>query len=756
MYSTNRNINNKKSTINPNAVCNKYLQYPDETSKRQDEGGLRLNKQYKHTLKDKPLITVITIVYNNEETLERCIKSVLEQTYDNIEYLVIDGGSNDGTLDIIEKYKDSIDYFISEPDKGIYDAMNKGISLASGDYLNFMNSTDLFHNKNVIEDTVFQINQNPDCDYAVGKMQILNLDGTLGSIIKPTIDRVFLSAPYNHQSIFYKNICFNELGEYNTKNYKYNAENDFAISLFLKNYSFLELDFLVAKYEYGNNILTFFPEIKEAEERKRREIHFLSKINLEHSDIDFMRDYLVLKRKDLPVSYFYIIKDKLSQANDKETSQLFFHTIKNLIHQGTQEYLKKIWNTLDFKKSKSTKSKTYLAPVIIFTYNRVDILKRTINALSNNYFAEETDLYIFSDGAKLAKQEDTKKVQEVRAFIKTIEGFKSVTIKEQKINIGLANSVIGGINEVSQKYKNFIVLEDDLLTSPFFLKYMNESLEKYEEEEKVWSINGIALNPKCLEIPKEYKYDTYFNYRNSPYGWASWSDRWGKAIWDHSQITYELSDYRQQLLFNRGGNDMYPMMKSQLDENSDSWAINWSYSISRNDGVNLSPRYSLVTTQTSTEETYIKGDNNDLSLALEEVTYPDTLEINHEIARRFALNFNSNIPILLNNHKRDTTLSNDAQVSIFSKSNYVFSEEALWNIINYLNKDNQQKDTQLKKLNSKTNTLENNKWYRFGKLSRKEKIWVSGKVLSKKMKIHWALKPFAQVVKKIKKGKNAF
>lgn len=165
-------------------------------------GGLRTRGITKSSQSDKPLITVVTVVYNGEATLEQTIKSVVNQTYDNVEYIIVDGGSKDRTLDIIKKYEDIIDYWQSEPDKGIYDAMNKGIELANGVWINFMNAGDCFVNAEVLS-SVFRNNNNFDFDVLYGDACDENGESLIS--YKKINTYFFLRLKMiNHQSMFIK------------------------------------------------------------------------------------------------------------------------------------------------------------------------------------------------------------------------------------------------------------------------------------------------------------------------------------------------------------------------------------------------------------------------------------------------------------------------------------------------------------------------------------------------------------------------
>lgn len=187
-----------------------------------------------------------------------------------------------------------------------------------------------------------------------------------------------------------------------------------------------------------------------------------------------------------------------------------------------------------------------LAPIVLFTYKRLNTLKQTIESLQQNYLATESDLYIFSDAAKGI--EDKESVDSVRNYIKTIKGFKSVTITESEVNKGLATSIIEGVSQILKTHETVIVLEDDLVSTNNFLDFMNESLTKYEDETAIFSISGFSFN---LNLEKKYFYDVYFLNRGWSWGWATWRDRWEKVDWKIKDYSEFIKNKKAQKIIRR-------------------------------------------------------------------------------------------------------------------------------------------------------------------------------------------------------------
>ncbi len=245
-----------------------------------------------------------------------------------------------------------------------------------------------------------------------------------------------------------------------------------------------------------------------------------------------------------------------------------------------------------------------LAPICLFTYNRPEETRQTLQALRNNYLAIQSNLFIFSDGPKneIARQ----KVNEVREYINTVEGFKSVTIYNSQINKGLANSIILGVTEIIEKYDRVIVLEDDLITSPNFLNFMNQALDFYDQKKEIQSVNGysLTLRAKISGI--------YFQTRPFPWGWATWSDRWNKDIFDKKELKALIeSDVNILKNFkNSCGDDITKMLLESLSNKNDSWYVRWTFDHFLKKRFSLFPQYSFITNiGHNAEGTHCKGVN---------------------------------------------------------------------------------------------------------------------------------------------------
>ena len=209
-------------------------------------------------------------------------------------------------------------------------------------------------------------------------------------------------------------------------------------------------------------------------------------------------------------------------------------------------------------------------PIIIFAYNRPAHLKRLIDSLRKNPECIDTELYIYADGAKTA---DDPNVAAVRETIKQIDGFKSVMTIFRDKNIGLANNIIDGVTSTINRHGAAIVLEDDLMVTPHFIKYMRTALDHYKDS-KAFSIAGYT--PK-VDFPNDYKYDTYAVMRNCSWGWATWQDRWNRVDWDVKNFAEFFADDKAVNDYNTAGNDLSTMLLKQQKGQIGSWSIRFCY-----------------------------------------------------------------------------------------------------------------------------------------------------------------------------------
>lgn len=230
-----------------------------------------------------------------------------------------------------------------------------------------------------------------------------------------------------------------------------------------------------------------------------------------------------------------------------------------------------------------------LSPICLFTYARLDETKKTVQALQANYLAKQSDLFVFSDGPR--NDSAKPKVEAVRDYLKTIKGFKTVSVLESSYNRGLADSIINGVSKIIEKYEKVIVVEDDLITSFNFLDFMNQALTFYEKNPKIFSISGYSFDLPSL---KDFSKDFYLGYRASSWGWGTWRDQWKKVDWGVRDYSSFKWNPLQQVSFMRGGSDMPRMLKNQMRGKIDSWAIRWCYQQFKNEQFSIFPSRSKI------------------------------------------------------------------------------------------------------------------------------------------------------------------
>lgn len=251
-----------------------------------------------------------------------------------------------------------------------------------------------------------------------------------------------------------------------------------------------------------------------------------------------------------------------------------------------------------------------LAPIVLFTYNRLHHTVKTVEALSKNYLASESDLIIFSDGPK--SELDATKVAEVRTFLKQIHGFKSVSIIEQSQNKGLASSIIDGVTEVVNKFGRIIVIEDDVLSSPYFLSYMNKSLNFFLNNKKIISIGSWNY------FHQSEKDSEYFLLRlPDSIAWATWSDRWCLFEKDTHKLKENIDDLNLKNYFNLdGAYDYYQMLNDQINAKISSWCIRWTAVACINQMLTVYPAQSMTKHIGFDGGTHCQGEDWNINLQL--------------------------------------------------------------------------------------------------------------------------------------------
>ena len=230
-----------------------------------------------------------------------------------------------------------------------------------------------------------------------------------------------------------------------------------------------------------------------------------------------------------------------------------------------------------------------LSPIVLFTYNRPNHTLKVLENLAKNDFAKQSDLFIFSDGAKTNQNSELALIEEVRRIIRKKKWCKNVTLIERTENLGLAKSITTGISEIIKLKGKVIVLEDDILTSKGFLKFMNEGLELYKNDEKVMHISGYML-PLPTKLP-----DTLFLRVPLSWGWATWDRAWNQYRSNAPELFSELKRMNKLKKFNiTKYGDFTKQLEKNIGYTLETWAVKWYATIFLSEGLCLHPKISLI------------------------------------------------------------------------------------------------------------------------------------------------------------------
>lgn len=236
-----------------------------------------------------------------------------------------------------------------------------------------------------------------------------------------------------------------------------------------------------------------------------------------------------------------------------------------------------------------------LAPIALFVYNRPEHTCQTLTALKNNSLSSESELHIFADGPKNnASTEQLNNIRMVREIIHAEQWCGNVVYHESETNKGLYQSIRLGVTEVLNQCGKVIVMEDDIVTSPAFLSYMNQALDYYQDRKSVFSISGYNYPSNRMQIPKDYLYDTYVCLRNASWGWATWQDRWTQIDWDVKVYDKVKNTPAIKEALNRMGDDEFDMLRMRQEGILNIWSIQFTMAHFVNHAVAIYPVISYV------------------------------------------------------------------------------------------------------------------------------------------------------------------
>jgi hypothetical protein len=231
-----------------------------------------------------------------------------------------------------------------------------------------------------------------------------------------------------------------------------------------------------------------------------------------------------------------------------------------------------------------------LAPIVLFVYNRPWHTEQMLMALTSNELASKSSLYVYCDGPKKGASElELKNIYQVRSLIHQQKWCDNVNVKAFDENVGCRNIIIQGVSEVVSMYGKVIVLEDDIITSPTFLNYMNAALEYYESRKTVFSISGHSHSPEKYLIPTDYEYDVYVSPRIFNWGWGTWHDRWIQTDWSFNYYSEFIKNKFQIEAFNRCGDDLTGMLTEEYDGKTSAWDIQFTFAHFMNHAISIIP-----------------------------------------------------------------------------------------------------------------------------------------------------------------------